>query len=336
LAMIEEKLSIEVTTHCNIDCSFCFARAGNAERSRLSTTLVRQIINEGYNSGYRRLHITGGEPLLWKGIFGVLDYAFSLGYKTVFINTNGTLITENIAKRLAGYRYLRISVSLDGGEDLHNQLRGDDSYRRAVQGIAAAHDADVGLYIFSIACKSFCDDLPNFAKDIYRRFPHIKCLTLIPLMNFNDEVGALSGELPDPDDILHLAKTAALLNLGGFKIDFLNYPLINIVSKLLEVPWMPKAFPLYRDGSMIVMANQEIRLAHSSCDIFGRYAPGMIERILSSNEYQKAVAPNKTTCIACDYLELCRKYDLIHPLETLVGRRTHMPFCRQVLDRIAQ
>jgi len=135
--VIEEKLSIEVTTHCNIDCSFCFARAGNAERYSLPIDLVKEIITEGYNTGYRRLHITGGEPLLWEGIFGVLDYAFSIGYKTAFMNTNGTLLTKNIAKKLAGYRYLRISVSLDGGEDLHNQLRGDDSYRRAVQGIAA-------------------------------------------------------------------------------------------------------------------------------------------------------------------------------------------------------
>jgi len=180
-----------------------------------------------------------------------------------------------------------------------------------------------------------CDDLPNFVKDIYRRFPHIKCLTLIPLINFSNDVGAFSGELLDPDDFVHLAKTAGLLNLDGFKIDFLNYPLINVVSKLLEMPWIPKAYPLYRDGSMIVMANREIRLAHSSCDIFGRYVSGMIEKILSSNEYQKAVAPNKTTCIVCDYFELCRKCDLIHPLETLVGIRTHLPFCRQVLDRIA-
>ena len=145
--MIKEKLSIEVTTHCNIDCSFCFARAGDAERSSLSTDIVKAIIADGYNTGYRRLHITGGEPLLWEGLFEVLDYAFEMGYKTTFMNTNGTLLKENIVNRLAVYRGLWISVSLDGSEALHEYLRGEGSYRQVIQGIKKALDAGINLFI---------------------------------------------------------------------------------------------------------------------------------------------------------------------------------------------
>ena len=98
----EESLGIEVTTHCNCNCPHCFARAAIAEHSSLSPDLVKEIIREGYTARYRRLHITGGEPLLWKGLFAVLAFGFKLGYKAVFLNTNGTILTKDIARRLAG------------------------------------------------------------------------------------------------------------------------------------------------------------------------------------------------------------------------------------------
>ena len=96
-----ESLSIEVTTRCNSSCPHCFARAPIAKQASLSPDLVREIICEGYTAGYRHLHITGGEPLLWKGLFAVLEYGLKLGYIAVFMNTNGTLLTKDTARRLA-------------------------------------------------------------------------------------------------------------------------------------------------------------------------------------------------------------------------------------------
>lgn len=334
--MIKEKLSIEVTTHCNIDCSFCFARAGNAERFSLSTDLVKAIIADGYNTGYRRLHITGGEPLLWEGLFEILDYAFGMGYKTAFINTNGTLLKENIVNRLAAYRGLWISVSLDGSEALHEYLRGKGSYRQVIQGIKKALDAGINLFIFTLACKSILPDLPYFVNQTYRQFSSIKCLTLIPLFKSQDGVFPLSKQLLEPDDFLQLVRTVALLNVGGFKTDFLNDPMVNVASKILKMPWIPPTYPLYRDGSMIIMANRDIRLSHSSDYIFAKYKSGMIEKVLTSDEYKRAVSPDEATCPSCEYKELCRENGVVRPSESFTKMRSEVPYCRQVLDRIAQ
>jgi molybdenum cofactor biosynthesis enzyme MoaA len=115
----EESLCIEVTTHCNGECHHCFVHTEISERSKLPVDLVKEIISEGYTTGFRNLHITGGEPLLWEGLFDALDFAFDLGYQTVFLNTNGTLLAQDINRQLADYAGLSISVSLDGPEMLH-------------------------------------------------------------------------------------------------------------------------------------------------------------------------------------------------------------------------
>ena len=144
-----EELAIEVTTRCNSSCLHCFARSGISRHSSLPVDLVKEIMVEGYDAGYRHLHITGGEPLLWKGLFEALDYGFGVGYETIFMNTNGTLITEEISKRLADYGSFSISVSLDGPEDLHDRIRGKGSHKRTMRGIEKAINGGNDLIIFT-------------------------------------------------------------------------------------------------------------------------------------------------------------------------------------------
>ena len=92
-------LSLEVTTRCNSTCSHCFVRARTPQRSSLPPDLVKGILHEGYETGYRHLHLTGGEPLLWKGLMDILERAFGMGYETAFLNTNGTVLRKQDALR---------------------------------------------------------------------------------------------------------------------------------------------------------------------------------------------------------------------------------------------
>jgi MoaA/NifB/PqqE/SkfB family radical SAM enzyme len=330
----EETLGIEVTTHCNSACSHCFVRAGNSERTSLPVDLAREIISEGYRLGFRHLHITGGEPLLWEGLFVILDYACDFGYQTVFLNTNGTLLEKDVGNRLAAYDNLSVSVSLEGSEMLHNRLREEGTYERTLKGIEIALEADINLFIFTIACKSLLPDLPFFAGDIYKRFPGIKYLTFIQLIRVTDDVFDLSQELLEPEDFLQLARSVSLLNLCGFKTLVLSNPLAGVVSKLLEMPWIPKAHSLRHEGGIIVMANRDITLFHPSRDSFGKYEPGMIEKVLASDRYRNKIAPDKATCSSCKYAELCRRNSMFWPSEWYRDMHPEVPYCKRVLDRV--
>ena len=330
----KERLSIEVTTHCNSSCSHCFARAGISKPSSLSLRLAKEIIAEGQNVGYRHLHVTGGEPLLWEGLFEALDFAFGMGYKTVLLNTNGTVLTKDASSRLAAYGSLSISVSLEGTEALHDHLRGEGSYRWTVQGIEKALDAGIELSIFTAACKSLLPELRRFADDLYKKFSGIKYLTLIQLIPVEDGAFALSEELLEPEDFLQLIDMVSELNLRGLRTRFLNNPLAYVASKLLKIFWIPRSAPLYSEGSMIVMANRDICLSHSSRYSLGEYEFGMIQKVLASDGYRRAVSPDETICPLCKYSELCIENGMDRPLECYWDIQPDVLYCKKVLDSI--
>jgi len=332
----QEKLSIEVTTRCNGSCLHCFARSNISRQSSLPVDLVKGIIAEGYDAGYRHLHITGGEPLLWKGLFEVLDHGFGCGYKTIFMNTNGTLITDEISKRLAGYgSFFSMSISLDGPEALHERIRGRGSYQKTMQGIDKALNRGNDLTIFTTITKSLLVEMPLFVDELFRSFPRIKYLILIQLLRTTNGTNALSEELISPEDFIRLVRMVALLAVGGFRTIVKKNPLASVVSKMLETPWIPQVPPLYREGSMIVMANRHIGLVHSNRDNFGLYRPGMIKKILTSEKYRLAVAPDQITCPMCKYAQPCEESGMIRPPQGYGDFNADKPYCRRVLDRIS-
>ncbi len=333
--LIEENLSIEVTTNCNSPCPHCFARAGISEHSSLPFDLVKEISTEGYNTGYRHFHVTGGEPLLWDGWFDLLDYVCELGYKTVFLNTNGTLLTGDINRRLAEYDGLTISVSLQGPEALHDRIRGVGSYRRTIQGIEKALDDGIGLIIFTTTGRCLLPDLPSFVNETYKRFPDILSLTVIQIIRVRDDTVELSEELLNPEDFLRLVRMVSLLNLYGLRTDVLNEPLVNVASKLLNMPWIPRSQPLYTEGSMMVRANRDITLSHATRDGSLRYEPGMIRKVLTSSTYRNAVAPDKATCPSCKFAELCLENGMPRPAGWFMDMQPAVPYCRRVLNKVA-
>jgi len=331
----QEELSIEVTTRCNSSCLHCFVRSSISRRSNLPVDLVQEIMVEAYDAGYRHLHITGGEPLLWEGLFETLDYGFDVGYETIFMNTNGTLITEEISKRLADYGGFSISISLDGPEDLHDRIRGKGSHRRTMKGIEKALHAGNDLTIFTTVTKSLLPELPCFVDDLYKEFPTIKNLILIQLIKMTNGVPALSEELLEPEHFIRLVRMVALLNVGGLPLIVKKNPLANIVSEMLEMPWIPRVPPLYREGRLIIMADRNMGVVHSTRNSFGRYRPGMIRKVLASDGYRRTVAPDEATCPSCKYAQLCKENGMIRPSEGYRDLDIGKPYCRRVLDRIA-
>jgi MoaA/NifB/PqqE/SkfB family radical SAM enzyme len=333
--IIEANLSIELTTNCNSPCPHCFARAGISEYSSLPFDLVKEISTEGYNTGYRYFHVTGGEPLLWDGLFDLLDYVFDLGYKTVFLNTNGTLLTGDINRRLAEYDGLTISVSLQGPEALHDRVRGAGSYRRTLLGIEKALDEGIGLIIFTTTGRRLLPELAGFVDETYKIFPNILSLTVIQLIRVRDDTVDLSEELLSPEDFIRLVRTVALLNLYGHRTDVLYEPLVNVAAKLIDMPWIPRSLPFYTEGSMMVRANRDMTLSHATRDGFFRYEPGMIRNVLTSGTYRNAVEPDRATCPSCKFAALCQENGMLRPSEWFMDLQPEVPYCRRVLNKVA-
>ncbi len=326
-------LSVEVTTRCNSSCSHCFVRARGPRRSSLAPDLVQTLVQEGYEAGYRRLHVTGGEPLLWAGLLGVFDYAFALGYQNAFLNTNGTLLTGKVSRKLAAYSGLAISVSLQGPRRLHDHVRGKGSYDRALKGIDNAMSAGLPVHIFTTVGRSLIPNLPRFAEGLFIAFPDIKQLTFIQLIRVPADVFDLSKEVLSPDDFLRLVQMVSLLNLYGLKVDLLNNPLAAVASRVLGMPWVPPSPPLYGPGSVMIKAENRITLAHSTTDDFGIYEPGILKKIMTSADYCAAVSEDRLICRNCLYSCLCSIEGMVRPSEWYRDMFPQAPYCKRVLAK---
>ena len=329
-------LGIELTARCNSECVHCFARVGVTPEDRLTPALAETLCREAYGAGFWHLHLTGGEPLLWSGLFGLLETVFDLGYESVFLNTNGLLLTEAVAGRLARYPGLGISVSLQGPAVLHDAMRGAGAYGRAAEGIRRALDAGLAVTVFAALGQTLLMQLPDFAAELNATFSGIERLTLIQLFRLDNGPCDFCDELLGPDDFLRMVRTVSALNLCGLNTHVLNDPLVNVAAGMLQLPLVPRSHALVRPGKLMVRANLDITLAHSTPEIIGQYRPGMITRALTCDCYCKAVAQDDTTCPMCPYIDQCRKHGKLHPSPPVMDMQPEVPYCQRVLAGIEQ
>lgn len=123
---------IDITKRCNFRCTHCDVWKNQFSQEDLGSKKWKDIIsNLRDHFGAYRLVISGGEPLLREDIFEILDWAKKLRIYTI-LNTNGSLIDEDIADKLAKV-VSEIRISLYGKALEHNKLRNmKNAYNQAV------------------------------------------------------------------------------------------------------------------------------------------------------------------------------------------------------------
>ena len=105
---LPREVMIELEPKCNFNCVFCFnkssfAQAGRDQVKGFSKEYLQKIIKAIASSGVKIVRFTGGEPMLRKDIWLLMDYAQSQGLK-IRLNTNGSLITNReVVKKLNQY-----------------------------------------------------------------------------------------------------------------------------------------------------------------------------------------------------------------------------------------
>lgn len=126
----------EVTTRCNLQCQHCAISAGAGNGIDMKKEDLFQFVETLSESGTRHFEITGGEPLVRKDIFDIINKCCDNFYEVV-LATNGTLITREVAKKLAEITNILVQVSLDShNAAFHDTFRGvKGAFDKAVQGI---------------------------------------------------------------------------------------------------------------------------------------------------------------------------------------------------------
>lgn len=119
-------LFIEVTSRCNARCEHCGSNCENiiSEDEISADDLKKTLldISKHYKTKDILLNITGGEPLVRKDLFEIMNYANKLGYRWG-MTSNGMLINDEILEKMNQTKMETISISIDGLKQTHESFR---------------------------------------------------------------------------------------------------------------------------------------------------------------------------------------------------------------------
>lgn len=165
-------LQLFVTKKCNQRCLMC---SSWREEYRFDNDLtlgdIKQLLSDAASWGVNLVTFGGGEPLVRKDIFEILDHATHLGFISSIV-TNGSLIDYSMAEKLMSKNLFRIGVSLDGSNpETHDGIRGiDGSFEKTIRGlkylvkIKKAKNIYTKLYINTVIMNKNIEEILDIVK----------------------------------------------------------------------------------------------------------------------------------------------------------------------------
>ena len=159
---------LELTRACNLKCIHCLNNSGIKQKDELTKDELLKLIKKLSSLGVQEIRFTGGEPLLFNGIYDLIKFATEEGICTS-LGTNGTLITKEVAKELKESGLKKVVVSIDGNKKTHDKIRGKKNYQKAMHGLKYLQKNGINVRVNSVIMKSNMDDVIKLAKKMSRR-----------------------------------------------------------------------------------------------------------------------------------------------------------------------
>lgn len=133
----------ELTLQCNLGCTHCGSRAGPKRKDELTTAEALDVIRQLGDLKVREVTLIGGEALL-RPDWDVLAQEIRRRGMHCSMVTGGRGLDAAVAARARKAGLENVSISVDGLEATHDELRGvQGSYRACIEGLRHLREADV-------------------------------------------------------------------------------------------------------------------------------------------------------------------------------------------------
>lgn len=133
----------EITLKCNLACTHCGSRAGDAREKELSTAEALDVVKQLKEAGITEVSLIGGEAFLRPDWLEIARAIADAGMIPTMV-TGGYGISRSTAQKMLDAGIAQVSISLDGLEKTHDGLRGKlGSYFQALQ--TAKNFREVGV-----------------------------------------------------------------------------------------------------------------------------------------------------------------------------------------------
>ena len=192
---------------CNLKCKHCYQEKHKPIQLKFNELIkildqYRELLKKLNMKGH--INLTGGEPLCCPFFFKILDefkkdsnlYSFS-------ILTNGTLINDEIARKISEYNPEYVQVSLEGGKKVNDYVRGQGVYKKVAKAINCLKKYNTFVSISFTATRFNYKEFPKVVKYAEKyKVDNVWSDRFIPL-----------GTLYDDDFVMHLDETSEYLKI---------------------------------------------------------------------------------------------------------------------------
>ena len=180
-----------VTSKCNLKCIYCDYWKIKTNHELTLNRWKDIVINLKKWIGSYHLTISGGEPLLFKDLFGLIKFASEKEILVTLI-TNGALVDQDIAKKIVESRVYNLIFSLDGSKKTNDYIRGKGSYDKTIESINILKklDTDMGLSLATVISNRNLNEivpLVKYAKDAGLDYIYFQPLTPNPKAVYKED-----------------------------------------------------------------------------------------------------------------------------------------------------
>ena len=184
-------LRLSITDRCNLRCIYCMPEEGiqfQPHSEILTYEEMLRIVKLCVRNGIRKVRLTGGEPLVRKGILPFIEKLCEIEQlKEIALTTNGILLKEYARDlRRCGLRCINVSMDTLNPERYRRITRGG-SFEHVWEGIEEAEAAGLSpIKINVVAMRGINDDeILDFARLTYRKPYHVRFIELMPIGEVN-------------------------------------------------------------------------------------------------------------------------------------------------------
>lgn len=180
-------MRVSVTELCNLRCRYCMPEEGIAKKAHEDMMTAEETVmavKTAARLGISKIRITGGEPLVKRGIVKLCGAIAEIpGIEEVCITTNGVLLPQ-FAKDLKAAGVSRLNISMDTLDpDKYRYITRNGELSDAVEGIRAAREAGFEhLKINNVLMGGFNDDeIPDFVELTRKQPIEVRFIELMPI-----------------------------------------------------------------------------------------------------------------------------------------------------------
>ncbi|MBD3918563.1 GTP 3',8-cyclase MoaA [Paenibacillus sp. PR3] len=197
---VHDYLRISVTDHCNLRCVYCMPEEGmkfDPDHRLMTYEEITEIVQVLAPLGIKKLRITGGEPLVRKGLDRLIEYLSAIpGIEDIALSTNGIYLAQ-FADRLKASGLTRVNISLDSlvPEKFAMITRGGD-VRKVLEGLQASYQVGfLPIKLNVVLMKGVNDnEVAQFLRMSHEQPIHIRFIEYMPIGN--DGVSWKTGYVP--------------------------------------------------------------------------------------------------------------------------------------------